>query len=119
MIKFNNALIEATDCLISVFEELYPNKDATIGFVEFSVEDSDGCSFLSYTLFPEDGIIPEIYISLQAPMETLPELIAHELAHVVIGNDSSHDDDWDLVFGRIYTSYIMKNTMSIISLDDE
>jgi hypothetical protein len=117
MIKFNNALLQATDCLIDVFEQLYPNKDAIINYTEEIKEDTDGESFLAYTLFPYDGSTPEIYICLQAPLESLPELIAHELAHVVTGNDHDHDDDWDMVFGRIYSLYIMKNTLDIMDLD--
>jgi hypothetical protein len=95
MLKIINNAIEI---VLQAANELHPNLEADIQFAP--VEEGYAC-----TTFPDDGGRPLIDIGLHAPIEAVPELIAHEIAHVVAGKDAEHGDKWDCEFGKIQKKY--------------
>jgi hypothetical protein len=98
--------------VIKAFEELFPKLSADIQFVN----DLEGAG---RTTIPDDGRIPLIDISVNIPISALPEILSHELAHIVVP-DREHKKEWettfDIIFNRAielyyqdYNSYKTKN----------
>jgi hypothetical protein len=54
------------------------------------------------TVFPDDGSRPQIFLSLKLPLEGLAEILAHELAHVIIGHEEEHSAEWEKAFSAIH-----------------
>lgn len=96
MFKINN---NAIDIVLEAASKLYPETKADIWFGE--IDEGYGC-----TTFPDDGGIPQIIISIKTPLEGIPEIIAHEIAHVIAGVNAEHNIEWDKIFTRIQDKYI-------------
>ena len=96
------SLFEAFECLykdagkIEVYLEM-PD--------EFELCGDDGEPALGFTLFPDDGGLPVIYISAMLPFNDLVEIIAHEMAHVIAGQDADHGNKWEQAFSDIHWFY--------------
>lgn len=75
-----------------VTQKLYPNISAEILYTDNY--DDEG---LVYTLFPNDDSTPIIVIDVSVPFNTLPGILAHELAHIVVGIEENHRELWDNV----------------------
>lgn len=86
------------------FRELYPDTKYHAQLVP-ELEDEDNAPVYGLTLFPDDGSEPIICISAVAPISAEPELLAHELAHVVAGIDAGHGPTWEAAFEEIYQKY--------------
>ena len=57
------------------------------------------------TFWSEDGCKPEISIDVSAPYSACVELIAHEFAHVVAGEDAGHNDEWEKIVSEINIAF--------------
>ena len=65
----------------------------------------------AWTMFPdEEGKPFEIVIDAEADFEQITEALAHELAHVIAGEDENegHGEEWMAVFERIHQEYIKR-----------
>lgn len=101
--KIKNNPIET---VLEACRNLYKNIDVDIWFSP-DMNDEEG-SPAGYTLFPKDGSKPIIYVNAEIPFSAVPEIIAHEIAHVVIGKREvvdEHDDKWEEVFQSIFEEY--------------
>lgn len=90
--------------VIQAVKELYSDTEAVIQFnpnLRGSEYRECGC-----TTFPEDNSIPIIDISTNIPFEAMIEILAHELAHVVVGKEAGHKKEWEAVFDKIQEKYI-------------
>ena len=76
------------------FDKLFPKLVVDIQFVN----DLEGAG---RTTFPDDGGTPLIDISTKIPISALPEILAHELAHIARPNDE-HNEEWKQVFDLIF-----------------
>ena len=56
------------------------------------------------TTFPDDGTLPLIEVAGHFPAEAVPEILAHELAHIVTVGDE-HGPEWKKAFEAIYSKY--------------
>lgn len=56
----------------------------------------------AFTLFPDDGSEPEIYIDADIPYVAVAELLCHELAHCILP-DHAHDETWRAMDREIWT----------------
>jgi hypothetical protein len=74
------------DCVISYTDELPENA-------------------LGVTVFPDDGSRPQIFLSLKLPLEGLPEVLSHELAHVIVGHKNRHGKEWKKAFSAIHAEH--------------
>jgi hypothetical protein len=91
------------DLPIEAFNALYPDRKVKIDFIpNDQCADSEGGKAQGFTLFPDDGSVPEIWINGTIPIEGLPDTVAHELAHVVCGFDADHGPEWDAVYQAIW-----------------
>lgn len=86
------------------FGELYPKAEYIAQLVP-DLRDETGATVYGETLFPDDGSTPVISISAEAPISAAPELLAHELAHVVAGKDAGHGPEWEAAEEAIFQKY--------------
>lgn len=85
------------------FSSLYPETKYTAQMVE-KLEDENGQEVYGCTYFDEDHKeIPLIEVSGQTPASAVPEIFAHELAHIV--TNDGHGQSWDQVFEDILNKY--------------
>lgn len=113
------ALFEAFECLYKYAEsvEVY-----LVMPEEFDLTGDDGEPAVGLTLFPYDGGEPVIYVSAELPFYNVVEIVAHEMAHVIAGQDAGHSDEWEQAFSDIHMLYgeIYDKNMKdrLIDLDD-
>lgn len=86
------------------FRELYPGIEYYAQLVPDLHDETDGKAY-GLTLFPDDGSTPVICISAEAPIAAEPELLAHELAHIVAGEEAGHGPEWKAVEDAIHAKY--------------
>ncbi|MGB9660678.1 MAG: ClpX C4-type zinc finger protein [Moorellaceae bacterium] len=96
------------DIVIQAVKELYPDTQALIQFnPNLRGKEYRECG---RTIFPDDGGIPLIDISTNIPFEAMVEILAHEIAHVVVGPDvepeEEHGKKWEEVFEAIHKKYM-------------
>lgn len=93
------------DILLSIFEQNYPDIAEHIKTIEFAIVE-DG---FAVTVFNDDGI--RIYISPviknEEPItfEVATELLAHELAHAIAGEEAEHGEEWEKTFDKLNNLY--------------
>lgn len=102
MLKIKNNPI---DVLLEIFEENYPNESKQINQIMFA--DFKGKN-LAVTQFYENAMA-DIYIKahrgiFKKPMalEQITELLAHELAHIIVGIENEHNDKWENAFEDLH-----------------
>lgn len=78
--KLNEALMQVAENIQN------PNTEAMVG-----------C-----TTFPDDGTLPLIEVAGHIPAGAVPEVLAHELAHIVTVGDE-HGPEWKKAFEAIYS----------------
>lgn len=93
--------------VIRIVKSRYPKARARIFFAP--KRDIAPGAF-GHTLWPDDGGTPEILISVGLPVIRAVEILAHELAHVVVGPRGGHGKDWNRVFKWIKAEYCAKVT---------
>lgn len=86
------------------FRELYPGVEYVAQLVP-NLVDPDGGPIFGETFFPEDGGVPVISISAEAPANAIPELLAHELAHLIAGVEADHGPEWETAMDAIGARY--------------
>lgn len=107
MLKIQNNPI---DILFEVFEENYAETAKKISTIEFAMIE-DGA--FGVTQFNDDGSI-EIYISpykkkkQKMDFETATELLAHEFAHAIAGQEAEHNEAWKQAFDDLNKLYYEK-----------
>lgn len=110
MIKF---LENPHQILLDAVNELYPNADADIIFLDKEsydefVENKESYACVKFT----DNLKPLIVVCIDVPYVASIELIAHEIAHVVCGYtddpEKAHGEEWKTVFTKINERYSQK-----------
>lgn len=110
MIKF---LENPHQILLDAANELYPNADADIIFLDREsydefVENKESYACVKFT----DNLKPLIVVCIDVPYVASIELIAHEIAHVVCGYtddpEKAHGKEWEDVFTKINERYCQK-----------
>jgi len=94
------------DAVIDAALKLYPSLDCLVEW-----EEGDAVSKPGSTLFPDDGSLPIVRINVGIPVSGAIEVLAHELAHVVVGPDcdDAHGPEWQEVFDKIHEQYLKDN----------
>lgn len=95
---------DPTAIVALAFRELYPRLRYYAQYVP-SLEDNDGQTAYGLTIFPDDGSTPVVCISAEAPVSAAPELLAHELAHIVAGETAEHGPEWKAAEEAIFQKY--------------
>lgn len=88
------------DIILETACELYPNKlnDVNITVVS-DLKTTDDCQ--ACTVFSNTS--PLVLLDAEIPFKYIPDMLAHELAHVVLGvkHKDVHDGEWQAVFDKI------------------
>ena len=93
--------------LFEIFSKLYENADKIEVWYaddEF-IKSDDEEQGQGVTVFPDDGSEPVIYVSTSLTIKYLPEILAHEMAHVIAGYIEGHGDVWNEAFDKINAMY--------------
>jgi Zn-dependent peptidase ImmA (M78 family) len=98
MIKFD--LMDNFNRLFSVVEKEFGELNIEIALAEMDDDGEENCC-LGQTDFDRKLIL--IHHD-QTPTQMI-DVIAHELAHVICGLESGHNDGWENTYGRIFTLY--------------
>lgn len=95
------------EMIADIYNDLFSDKYyvAQYGYAEGEVKEMDA---KGETFFPDDGGTPVITLFVNVPMEHLPEIFAHELAHVAVGIEHEHDEVWEKAFDDINKEYIRR-----------
>lgn len=96
------------DTLMEIMKEHYPNAKCDI-YIGQSM--TDGKENLGCTLFPEEhlsGDVPVVEIHFSLSLENATEILAHELAHVIVGYEGDHGEEWERVFSHIHEEFQRK-----------
>lgn len=97
---FNN---DQSAIVALAFANLYPGIEYDAQLVQ-SIKDDAGSTAYGVTVFPTDGSTPMISISAEVPIRAMPELLAHELAHLAAPDDD-HGEKWKAAEDEIYAEY--------------
>jgi hypothetical protein len=57
------------------------------------------------TIFPDDGTDPLIVLRADLNLVESTEIIAHELAHVIVGGNVEHNEIFELKFEELHRVY--------------
>lgn len=88
------------------FKSLYPDKECSVYFDDEMDLSEDGQPVYGFTNFPldeSDGIV--ICISSNISISDSVEVLAHELAHVAVGESFEHGKEWEDAFDKIHAKY--------------
>lgn len=88
----------------SAFKELYPDKECTCYMTDYITPSEDGTPAYGLTEFADDGTI-DVWVDVNIPATGVAEVLEHELAHVAVGVDAGHGDDWEKAFDMIHSRY--------------
>lgn len=87
------------------FAELYPDKEYDAQIVP-DIRDDKGVPVCGCTTFSTDpNERPLVEISGQLPLVHVPEILAHELAHVATSTINEHGREWEAAFEAILKRY--------------
>lgn len=96
-------LNDPSSLVAQAFAEIYPGTEYEAILVD-KITTEDGTEMVGCTTFPDDGTLPLIEVAGHIPAEAVPEILAHELAHIVTVGDE-HGPEWKKAFEAIYSKY--------------
>lgn len=102
-------LNDPSSLVAQAFAVIYPGTEYEAILVD-KITTEDGTEMVGCTTFPDDGTLPLIEVAGHIPAEAVPEILAHELAHIVTVGDE-HGPEWKKP-SRLFTA----NTTSSRSL---
>lgn len=85
------------------FKNLYPEKDCSCYFDAFD-KNEEGDTVYGETLFADDGTMT-VGVDVTLNLANAVEIFAHELAHVAVGSDVDHGEEWERAFDAIFQEY--------------
>lgn len=88
----------------SAFKELYPDKECTCYMTGSIRPGEDGTPVYGVTEFADDGAI-DVWVDINIPATGVAEVLEHELAHVAVGVDAGHGEEWEKAFDLIHSRY--------------
>ena len=86
------------------FQNLYPGKECVIYWQPEEMKDDEGNGYVGMTHFADDGKIT-IEISVRMFIGDAVETLAHELAHVAVGAEEEHGEEWEKAFDSIHEEF--------------
>ena len=88
------------------FKSLYPEKECSVYFDDEMDLGENGQPIYGFTNFPSaesDEII--VCVSSEISVSNSVEILAHELAHVAVGESFEHGKEWEEAFDKIHMRY--------------
>lgn len=96
-------LNDPSSLVAQAFGIIFPDKQYEAILVE-KITAENGEEMVGCTTFPDDGNLPLVEVAGHIPAGAVPEILAHELAHVAAPGDE-HGPEWKAAFERIYAKY--------------
>lgn len=96
-------LNDPSSLVAQAFGIIFPDKQYEAILVE-KITAENGEEMVGCTTFPDDGSLPLVEVAGHIPAGAVPEILAHELAHVATPGDE-HGPEWKAAFERIYAKY--------------
>ena len=87
------------------FKNLYPGKECECQWQPEKMTDEDGTEVLGITTYGDDG---SVYVDISASLKVADavEILAHELAHVAVGEKAEpHGKEWEDAFDSIHNEF--------------
>ena len=97
-------LNDPSSLVAQAFAVIYPGTEYEAILVD-KITTEDGTEMVGCTTFPDDGTLPLIEVAGHIPAEAVPEILAHELAHVAVGIENEHGAAWEAAFEAIFQEY--------------
>lgn len=107
-------LNDPSSLVAMAFSVIYPDKEFEAVLVD-KITAEDGTQMVGCTTFPDDGSLPLVEVAGHIPAEAVPEILAHELAHIATPGDE-HGPRWKEAFETIYGKY---NELAIARFQDQ
>lgn len=82
------------------FENLYPGKQDNVTVQWYPMENGS----YGVTNFADDGTI-DVCVDPNLNVQDAVEILAHELAHIAVGYESGHGEQWNAAFDAIQKEY--------------
>lgn len=86
------------------FNTLYTGKECVCYLHDELRDPESGEPVFGLTNFGDDGKI-RVYVSAELSVSDATEVLAHELAHVAVGIEHKHDEEWEKEFENIFLEY--------------
>jgi hypothetical protein len=86
------------------FKNLYHDKECECFWEPNIRDEEDGTEVLGLTDFGEDGSV-SVFVKPDLKVADAAEILAHELAHVAVGIEHEHDEEWEKAFDDIFDEY--------------
>ena len=86
------------------FQRLYPDKKCNVWYDHKDQKDENGETIFGETFYSEDGTIT-VFVDYDLSIKDAVEILAHELAHVAVGEEAGHGEEWELAFDTIFQEY--------------
>lgn len=86
------------------FKNLYPDKECDCFWEPQIREDENGNEVFGLTDFGDDGYVV-VFVRPDLKVADAGEILAHELAHVAVGVEHEHDEEWEKAFDNIFEEY--------------
>ena len=87
------------------FKNLYPDKECKC-FWEPRIRDNEnGNECYGLTDFDEETGEVTVFVKPSLTVIDATEILAHELAHVAVGLEHNHDEEWEKAFDDIFNEY--------------
>ena len=100
----NNPFVNDPFAMVwKAFKNLYPNKDCECLF-DVIEKNEQGDEVFGVTYFDDDGSIT-VVVDCTLTLANATEIFAHELAHVAVGDDAGHGEEWEKAFDDIFSEY--------------
>ena len=91
--------------IYKAFTNLYTTDKEITCYWQPELKDDEGNEVYGVTNFEDDGNIT-VLISGVLPVLDCAEILAHELAHIMVGVEEEHNEKWEKAFDSIQEEYM-------------
>lgn len=86
------------------FKELFPDKDCNCYWCSDLIKEDNDSSAFAVTNFNSDGTV-DVWVDVNNPVVCAADVFEHELAHVAVGYDAGHGEEWEKAVDEIHEKY--------------
>lgn len=103
-IPFSPFLNDMFSLVWTAFKNLYPDKQCECYWDPDIGPEEDGKKPYGCTIFGDNGSVT-VLVTPHISVYDATEILAHELAHVAVGDDAGHGPEWESAFSSIHEEY--------------
>jgi len=91
--------------VLFVHEKLHPGKEPKAIYWVTEFKDEEGNDVFGATEFDDETHEPTVLINAGISVVDAVEILAHELAHIAVGIEADHGEEWEKAFDNIFKEY--------------